>query len=545
MTVGNDPSAVAVDPRTHTVYVTNVGDNTVSVINGRTCNGHVLSGCDQTPATVPVGALPLGVFVDPRTRSVYVENFDDGTVSVLDASTCNGTHQAGCPASPLPTFGVGVGPGDVDVNQTTHTGYVATETGLSVFDTHTCNATTRSGCDDLGDFAICQGCLGPWSAKVDVAHNTIYEGDGESTIAAIDGRSCNADDLSGCATAPFGKVTLPDPGFDHILFLALDVRRHTVYAVRQKDDAIVGFDTDACNGHRRAACSKVRRLFVHVGTEPQGIALDPSMHTLYVGNQVDDTVSLVDTLRCNADRTAGCRHRPPTTHAAPTGGIVVDPATDTAYATTRHDSVAMVDTRSCRAFHTNGCHRHWPTVPVGHGARCPPPGPPDAHALCGEPRRFRHHRKRHGARHTSLSCASFGLLGDDHDPDPGRSPHVDRGQPQHPCRVRRRGHAGRGQHRVDDRRRRLQRGHDVGVRRRPRRDAGRTDPWPSDPLRGVVRRCRGQPGDEQRLRHQHRRLRRHRRGGLRVRRCDLRGHPTPPAAGCPPPPSRPGATRTT
>jgi hypothetical protein len=220
VTVGNEPSAVAIDPRTHTVYVTNVDDNTVSVINGRTCNGHVLSGCDQTPATVPVGALPLGVFVDPRTRSVYVENFDDDTVSVLDASTCNGVHHAGCPASPAPAFKVGDGPGDVDVNPKTHTGYVATTTGLSVFDTRTCNATTQSGCDDLGDFAICQGCLGPWSAKVDVAHNTIYEGDGQSTIAAIDGRSCNADDLSGCATAPFGTVAFPDPGFDHILFLA-------------------------------------------------------------------------------------------------------------------------------------------------------------------------------------------------------------------------------------------------------------------------------------------------------------------------------------
>ena len=37
--VGAAPSAVAVDPGTHTAYVTNFEDNTVSVINGATNTG--------------------------------------------------------------------------------------------------------------------------------------------------------------------------------------------------------------------------------------------------------------------------------------------------------------------------------------------------------------------------------------------------------------------------------------------------------------------------------------------------------------------------
>jgi DNA-binding beta-propeller fold protein YncE len=35
--------------------------------------------------TITVGTSPLGVAVDPTTDTVYVVNYDDGTVSVLTA----------------------------------------------------------------------------------------------------------------------------------------------------------------------------------------------------------------------------------------------------------------------------------------------------------------------------------------------------------------------------------------------------------------------------------------------------------------------------
>ena len=63
--VGKDPDGVAVDPGTHTVYVTNFGDDTVSVIDGST---------RTVTATVPVGKDPVGVAVDPGTHTVYVTN---------------------------------------------------------------------------------------------------------------------------------------------------------------------------------------------------------------------------------------------------------------------------------------------------------------------------------------------------------------------------------------------------------------------------------------------------------------------------------------
>jgi hypothetical protein len=95
---------VAVDQKTDTVYVTDFGDNAVSVFNGATCNALDTSGCGQRPATVPVGPQPQSIFADQANHTVYIANTDNGlgattTVSMLDSATCNATDLAGCPAA--------------------------------------------------------------------------------------------------------------------------------------------------------------------------------------------------------------------------------------------------------------------------------------------------------------------------------------------------------------------------------------------------------------------------------------------------------------
>ncbi len=64
--VGKSPLGVAVDPGTHTVYLANANDGTVSVIDAST---------RTLTATVPVGEHPFGVAVDPGSHTVYVTNY--------------------------------------------------------------------------------------------------------------------------------------------------------------------------------------------------------------------------------------------------------------------------------------------------------------------------------------------------------------------------------------------------------------------------------------------------------------------------------------
>ena len=63
---GAAPFAIAVNPITNKVYVTNEADNTLSVMDGRTLS---------VTSTLPVGARPLWLGVNPETNRVYVAQF--------------------------------------------------------------------------------------------------------------------------------------------------------------------------------------------------------------------------------------------------------------------------------------------------------------------------------------------------------------------------------------------------------------------------------------------------------------------------------------
>ena len=382
ITVGNLPSGIAIDRRTDTVYVSNVGDNTVSVFNGATCNAENTKACTQTPATVPVGPDPLGIFADPANHTVYVPDygdaavggaFDGTTVSMLDSATCNATALAECPTSAPPTVDVGASPDDVSVDQANHTVYVTTvsngnpgsNSGWTVFDANTCNATVQSGCDQLG---ILPGDpMGPNAAEIDLANNTLYSANYDTTISAFDLADCNAGDLSGCATDAPGTVTAwPDPGFgEHDLSLAVDQSLHSVYVSFQVDAALVVVDTSVCNAAHLAACATLDPSTIHTGADPEAVVLDRSTQTLYTANVIDNDISVIDASKCNADNTSGCRHPAPTTPIFGPGALATDSAVHTAYITSGTDSVALLNTQTCNAYHLAACAQAPPQFTAG------------------------------------------------------------------------------------------------------------------------------------------------------------------------------------
>src|SRR6266566_5205754 len=73
-------------------YITNSGDNTVSVI--ATATNTVVG------SPIPVGSYPIGVAVTPDGSKVYVTNALDNTVSVI--ATATNTVTATIPLPPCP-----------------------------------------------------------------------------------------------------------------------------------------------------------------------------------------------------------------------------------------------------------------------------------------------------------------------------------------------------------------------------------------------------------------------------------------------------------
>lgn len=73
--VGTHPAHVVVSPDGRFAYVTNGGDDTVSVID---------TSAQRVVAAIPVGKFPHGIRISPDGKQAYVANLKGGTVSVID-----------------------------------------------------------------------------------------------------------------------------------------------------------------------------------------------------------------------------------------------------------------------------------------------------------------------------------------------------------------------------------------------------------------------------------------------------------------------------
>ncbi len=191
--LGNSSLYLAVNPRTNTLYATNVlqtteNGHTVYVLNGATCDATDHAGCGQRPRTITVGQDPSAAAVDPGTNTIYVTNHAAGdyaaTVSVIDGSTCDARHHGGCHRRP-PTASVGFGAIDLAVDPASHRVYTANlhDTSVSVIDGATCNGRRHGGCrkapvkEAVGNY--------PTAIAADPGAGTAYVVNLDSTVSVV------------------------------------------------------------------------------------------------------------------------------------------------------------------------------------------------------------------------------------------------------------------------------------------------------------------------------------------------------------------------
>ena len=198
VSVGPIPFTLAVNPVTRSVYVTDLGAQTVSIIDAGSCNAAHVIGCKRRPATVNVGETPGGIALDARTNTIYVTGESSNDVAVIDGKTCNARVRTGCRRRPI-RIAAGLGARGIAVNQVTHTVYVANTAAntVSVIDGGSCNATAHSGCARRA--AVAAVGISPRRVAVDEVTNTIYVTNaGSNTVTMLDGRTCNGRVHSGC-----------------------------------------------------------------------------------------------------------------------------------------------------------------------------------------------------------------------------------------------------------------------------------------------------------------------------------------------------------
>jgi len=201
--VGGSPNSVAIDPTTHNVYVANIDDSSVSVIDGTK---------NIVMATVPVGAAPSAMAVDSTSHTVYVDNVNGSTVSVIDGATNTAKRVA-----------VGSEPKGVAVDQDTHTVYVANfnASTVSVIDgtVPVIDGTTNAVTDTLAVGAR------PYTLAVDPTTHDVYVVNySSSSVSVISQAVATTTTLSSSSSPTAGTpVTLtatvsPNPGGGSVAF---------------------------------------------------------------------------------------------------------------------------------------------------------------------------------------------------------------------------------------------------------------------------------------------------------------------------------------
>ena len=260
--VGHGPNGVGVDANTDKIYVSNMHDARVSVIDGNT---------NTVIKTINVGFDPWGVGVDANTDKIYVANCDDGTVSVIDGTT----------NTVATTIRVGNGPAGVGIDTSTHKIYVANwrDDMVSVIDgtTNTVIKTIRVG-------------NGPRAIGVDANTHMIYVANpghqDYGTVSVIDGNTNTV-----AATITVGSNPLG---------VGVDANTHMIYVANWRDNTVSVID-----GKTNTIATTIT-----VGHRPQSVGIDVNTDKIYVSNWCAGTVSVIDGKTNTVDATINVGYLP-------------------------------------------------------------------------------------------------------------------------------------------------------------------------------------------------------------------------------------------
>jgi YVTN family beta-propeller protein len=300
--VGQNPTAVAVNPVRSEVYVVNAGtpsgQGSVAVINAEN---------NSVATTIPVHKLPVAIALDPDGNLAYIVNSGSNSISVLDLKVHREVAQ----------IGVGEDPAAARVAPDGKTLVVANRGGnsVSIIDTITRKIrTVVEGCPGASDvvilpdssktFAACSG--GHQVMAIQLAHE-----------ARTDGRPATTDrieSLLDVGRAPVQLALKPDGG-EVFVSNSLSNSISEIYADRDDVAGAYLMGADPVRGLVSADNSflyvanlhseevtvysiedgKRVGLGIHVGDGPSALAFSSAGHLLFVVDARSGDVAIVRT----------------------------------------------------------------------------------------------------------------------------------------------------------------------------------------------------------------------------------------------------------
>ncbi len=294
-TPGNG-NGVAVNPVTNLIYVSNYNDQTVSVIDGTQ---------NTITATIPVPGYPAGIGVNSATDTIYVAlgaQTGVGSLAVINGATNSVTT----------TVPVDQAPFAVAVNPTTNMIYVTNNFGAVGGNNNDGTVSVINGSSNTLATTFHVG-VNPSGVAIDPATNYLY-----LTIYNFDGSgsgSTSVEVLDGTAGTVLGSVAPSAPPW------LIDINPTTHRAYVTESGPFGGNNVDVID--ITTASSPALVAAVPVGNDPYGVAVDATDNLVYVSNYSGNTVSVIDGLSNTVRQTIAVGSNPQ--------GVAFNPASASAY----------------------------------------------------------------------------------------------------------------------------------------------------------------------------------------------------------------------
>lgn len=305
--VGSNPIGVAVS-NDDTVYVTNQGSNSLSVMTGRNLDDSLLLTASLSNPTAVAVTQDDTVFVAQNNGSIAVYDATATRVASTNVSGCNNTE-------------------GIAVDQNDDTAFAAS-TGNS----NVCAFPGRPGYVGIGPLAVGSG---PWGIAVDSNDDSVYVANRNSnTLSIVNGRTFTVARTVAVGVQPWGVAVSSD---DTVLVANRTSRTLSVINGRNLDDSVA----------------------VGVGIDPIAVAIS-SAGIIYVANNGEPTTSVVARLTPSLQTTTARAGAAATVSLTVPGGLVADDST--VQAVYFGDDTASGLTRSA------GVNTWSVTVPSGSGS---------------------------------------------------------------------------------------------------------------------------------------------------------------------------------
>jgi len=282
--VGAGPIGVAVNPTTTRIYTANIFDG-VTVIDGST---------NTVVTTLSGFSGPILMAADATTNRIYVTNSGNDTLGVLDGGS----------NTLVTSIPVGSSPRGVAVNPTTDRIYVSNFAGntVSVID-----RTTNTVLTTVSGFS------NPNFVAVSLTTNRIYVTNaGSDTLAVLDGSTNTLVTSIPVGSNPHGvavndatnRIYVANPGSSTVS--VIDQTTNTVVTTVSGFSGPVGIDVNiitnrifvANNGNSLLSVldggTNTIMATVPIGNSANGVAVNDATNHIYVANFADNTVSVIE-----------------------------------------------------------------------------------------------------------------------------------------------------------------------------------------------------------------------------------------------------------